>query len=110
MPIVRAVRVRSCPFWADELFVTSVTASGARRTDRSPSPRAFQAQDGEPPVDRFYQAAPGPWRPGQQRPGERVYHLGYTPPLSSIPDGNNIKAVYHGEAKRNYRIGVEIRF
>lgn len=38
-------------------------------------------------------------------PGERVYHPGYYAAFYAAfvldPDGNNIEAVYHGEAKRS---------
>lgn len=33
-------------------------------------------------------------------PGERPYHPGYFAAFLLDPDGNNIEAVYHGEAKR----------
>ena len=34
-------------------------------------------------------------------PGERPYHPGYYAAFVIDPDGNNIEAVYHGEAKRS---------
>jgi len=34
-------------------------------------------------------------------PGERPYHPGYYAAFVLDPDGNNIEAVYHGEAKRS---------
>lgn len=42
-------------------------------------------------------------------PGERVYHPGYYAAFVLDPDGNNIEAVYHGEATRSAE-SVEIRF
>ena len=35
------------------------------------------------------------------RPGERAYHPGYYGAFVLDPDGNNIEAVYHGEAKQS---------
>jgi predicted lactoylglutathione lyase len=40
-------------------------------------------------------------------PGERGYHPGYYAAFVLDPDGNNIEAVYHGEATRSAR-SVEI--
>ena len=34
-------------------------------------------------------------------PGERPYHPGYYAAFVLDPDGNNIEAVFHGEATRN---------
>jgi hypothetical protein len=34
-------------------------------------------------------------------PGERKYHPGYYAAFVLDPDGNNIEAVFHGEAKRS---------
>jgi len=34
-------------------------------------------------------------------PGERSYHPGYYAAFVLDPDGNNIEAVYHGEATRS---------
>jgi hypothetical protein len=34
-------------------------------------------------------------------PGERQYHPGYYAAFVLDPDGNNIEAVYHGEARRS---------
>ncbi|HHQ4552406.1 TPA: VOC family protein, partial [Aeromonas veronii] len=42
-------------------------------------------------------------------PGERNYHPGYYAAFVLDPDGNNIEAVYHGEAKRSAD-SVEIQF
>ena len=42
-------------------------------------------------------------------PGERNYHPGYYAAFVLDPDGNNIEAVYHGEAKRSAS-SVVIRF
>ena len=42
-------------------------------------------------------------------PGERPYHPGYYAAFVLDPDGNNIEAVYHGEARRSAP-SVEIAF
>lgn len=34
-------------------------------------------------------------------PGERSYHPGYYGAFLIDPDGNNIEAVYHGEAEQS---------
>jgi catechol 2,3-dioxygenase-like lactoylglutathione lyase family enzyme len=69
---------------------------------------AFQAQD-RAMVDRFYQAALAHGGQDNGAPGERNYHPGYYAAFVLDPDGNNIEAVYHGEAKRSAE-SVEIRF
>ncbi|MFM5768775.1 VOC family protein [Aeromonas caviae] len=61
---------------------------------------AFQAQD-RATVDRFYQAALAHGGQDNGAPGERAYHPGYYAAFVLDPDGNNIEAVYHGEAKRS---------
>ena len=43
------------------------------------------------------------------RPGERAYHPGYYGAFVLDPDGNNIEAVYHGEAKQSAPY-VRVRF
>ena len=60
-------------------------------------------------VDRFYQAALTNGGKDNGVPGERNYHPGYYAAFVLDPDGNNIEAVYHGEAKRSVE-SVEIRF
>ena len=42
-------------------------------------------------------------------PGARPYHPGYYAAFVLDPDGNNIEAVYHGEARRSAP-SVEIAF
>jgi hypothetical protein len=42
-------------------------------------------------------------------PGQRPYHPRYYAAFLLDPDGNNIEAVYHGEAKRSAR-AVKITF
>ncbi|MNP81717.1 Glyoxalase-like domain protein [compost metagenome] len=69
---------------------------------------AFQAQD-RATVERFYQAALAYGGQDNGAPGERVYQPGYYAAFVLDPDGNNIEAAYHGEAKRSAG-SVEIRF
>ncbi len=52
-------------------------------------------------VDRFYVAALGAGGRDNGKPGERHYHPGYYAAFVLDPDGNNIEAVYHGEAERS---------
>ena len=85
-------------FWADELFVTAVDSSAALGVLTGRHHLAFQAQD-RAMVDRFYQAALANGGKDNGAPGERNYHPGYYAAFVLDPDGNNIEAVYHGEAK-----------
>ena len=58
-------------------------------------------------VDAFYKAALANGGRDNGAPGERAYHPGYYGAFVLDPDGNNIEAVYHGEAKRSaYSIRV----
>ncbi|WP_429068007.1 VOC family protein [Aeromonas bestiarum] len=95
-------------FWADELFVTSADSPAALGALTGRHHLAFQAQD-KAMVDRFYQAALAHGGQDNGAPGERNYHPGYYAAFVLDPDGNNIEAVYHGEAKRSAG-SVEIRF
>ncbi|MFM1682423.1 VOC family protein [Aeromonas salmonicida] len=95
-------------FWADELFVTAVDSPAALGVLTGRHHLAFQAQD-RAMVDRFYQAALAHGGQDNGAPGERNYHPGYYAAFVLDPDGNNIEAVYHGEAKRSAE-SVEIRF
>jgi len=59
---------------------------------------AFQAKDHET-VQRFYEAGLAAGGKDNGGPGERPnYHPGYYAAFLFDPDGNNIEAVYHGEA------------
>ncbi|MGL5842533.1 MAG: VOC family protein [Aeromonas hydrophila] len=95
-------------FWADELFVTAIDSPAALGALTGRHHLAFQAQ-GRAMVDRFYQAALANGGQDNGAPGERNYHPGYYAAFVLDPDGNNIEAVYHGEAKRSAE-SVEIRF
>ena len=95
-------------FWADELFVTAIDSPAALGALTGRHHLAFQAQD-RAMVDRFYQAALAHGGQDNGAPGERNYHPGYYAAFVFDPDGNNIEAVYHGEATRSAG-AVEIRF
>ena len=81
-------------FAADELFVSD---------DGEPTARlhlAFQAGDRET-VHRFHDAALAASGRDNGGPGERPYHPGYYSAYALDPDGNNIEAVHHSEARRS---------
>ena len=87
-------------FWADELFVSTTTSEAARGQLTGCHHIAFQAQD-RAMVDAFYKAAMAHGGRDNGGPGERHYHPGYYGAFVLDPDGNNIEAVYHGEARRS---------
>lgn len=87
-------------FWADELFVTAVDSPAAMGVLTGRHHLAFQAQD-RTMVDSFYKAALAHGGQDNGAPGERAYHPGYYAAFVLDPDGNNVEAVYHGEATRS---------
>ena len=87
-------------FVADELVVSSAGSVTARGELTGRHHLAFQAKDRET-VDAFYSAALAQGGRGNGPPGVRAYHPGYYAAFVLDPDGNNIEAVYQGEAKRN---------
>lgn len=87
-------------FWADELVVSSVDSPEALGVLTGRHHLAFQARD-RATVDAFYHAALEHGGRDNGAPGERPYHPGYYAAFVLDPDGNNIEAVYHGEAKRS---------
>lgn len=87
-------------FWADELFVSTADSEAAAGQLTGRHHLAFQAQD-RAMVDAFHQAALAAGGKDNGGPGERPYHPGYYAAFVIDPDGNNIEAVYHGEAKRS---------
>ncbi|AKE58061.1 VOC family protein [Citrobacter farmeri] len=95
-------------FWADELVVSSVKSAGALGVPTGRHHLAFQANDRDR-VDAFYRAAMAHGGRDNGAPGERHYHSGYYAAFVLDPDGNNIEAVYHGEAQRSTP-SVEISF
>lgn len=95
-------------FWADELFVTGVESPAAMGVLTGRHHFAFQAKD-RATVDNFYKAALAHGGADNGAPGERGYHPGYYAAFVVDPDGNNIEAVYHGEAERS-AASVVVRF
>lgn len=87
-------------FWADELFVSTADSEAAQGQLTGRHHLAFQAKD-RAMVDAFYKAALGSGGKDNGAPGERPYHPGYYAAFVLDPDGNNIEAVYHGEAQRS---------
>jgi len=95
-------------FWADELVVSAADSPAALGVLTGRHHLAFQAKD-PATVDAFYAAALTHGGRDNGAPGERLYHPGYYAAFVLDPDGNNIEAVYHGEAKRSAP-SVEIAF
>ena len=87
-------------FWVDELFVSTVDSEAAQGKLTGRHHLAFQAQD-KARVDAFYKAALANGGTDNGPPGERPYHPGYYAAFVLDPDGNNIEAVFHGEAQRS---------
>jgi catechol 2,3-dioxygenase-like lactoylglutathione lyase family enzyme len=87
-------------FWADELFVSTQDSQSAQGVLTGRHHLAFQAQN-RAMVDAFYKAALASGGKENGPPGEREYHPGYYAAFVLDPDGNNIEAVFHGDAKRS---------
>src|SRR5688572_4105900 len=87
-------------FWADELFVSTADSEAAQGILTGRHHLAFQARD-RAMVDRFYSTALAHGGKDNGAPGERPYHPGYYAAFILDPDGNNIEAVYHGQASRS---------
>jgi catechol 2,3-dioxygenase-like lactoylglutathione lyase family enzyme len=88
-------------FWYDELFVSTPDSPEALGKLTGRHHLAFQAKD-RATVDAFYQAGLAAGGRDNGAPGERTkYHPGYYAAFLLDPDGNNIEAVFHGEAKRS---------
>ena len=87
-------------FWADELFISSIDSEAAAGKLTGRHHLAFQAAD-KAMVEAFHAAGLEAGGKDNGRPGERPYHPGYFAAFLIDPDGNNIEAVYHGEAKRS---------
>lgn len=87
-------------FWVDELFVSSTDSKDAQGKLTGRHHIAFQAKD-RATVDAFYKAGLKAGGTDNGAPGERPYHPGYYAAFLLDPDGNNIEAVYHGDAKRS---------
>ena len=87
-------------FWADELVVSSAGSPAALGALTGRHHLAFQAKD-RATVDAVYHAALAHGGRDNGAPGERPYHPGYYAAFVLDPDGNNIEAVFHGEAQRS---------
>ncbi len=87
-------------FWADELFVSTANSAAAQGRLTGRHHLAFQARD-RAMVDAFYQAALAHGGQDNGAPGVRPYHPNYYAAFVIDPDGNNIEAVFHGEARRS---------
>ena len=81
-------------FHVDELFVDKADGPVSRVH------LAFQAPDRQT-VAAFHRAALGAGGRDNGPPGERSYHPGYYAAFVLDPDGNNIEAVFHGQARRS---------
>ena len=87
-------------FWADELVISTAESPAACGALTGRHHLAFQARD-TAMVDAFYLAALAHGGKDNGAPGKREYHPDYYAAFVLDPDGNNIEAVYHGEAKRS---------
>ncbi|MBL0968801.1 MAG: VOC family protein [Brevundimonas sp.] len=95
-------------FWVDELFVSSADSVAAAGKLTGRYHLAFQAAD-RAMVEAFHKAGLAAGGKDNGAPGERPYHPGYYAAFLIDPDGNNIEAVFHGEARRSAP-SVEINF
>ena len=87
-------------FWVDELFVSTADSQAALGKLTGRHHLAFQAKD-RAMVDAFYAAGLEGGGVDNGKPGERPYHPGYYAAFLLDSDGNNIEAVFHGEANRS---------
>ena len=87
-------------FWADELFVSSLESPASAGSLTGRHHFALQAKD-RATVERFHAAGLAAGGKDNGKPGERAYHPGYYAAFLLDPDGNNIEAVFHGEANRS---------
>jgi catechol 2,3-dioxygenase-like lactoylglutathione lyase family enzyme len=95
-------------FWADELFISTADSEAAQGKLTGRHHLAFQAKN-RAMVDAFHDAGLTHGGRDNGAPGERAYHPGYYAAFLIDPDGNNIEAVHHGEAKQNVPF-VEVSF
>ncbi|MDI9239577.1 VOC family protein [Lysobacter sp. LF1] len=87
-------------FWYDELFVSTADGPEAQGQLTGRHHLAFQAKD-RATVDAFHKAVLAAGGVDNGAPGERMYHPGYYAAFVLDPDGNNIEAVFHGDAERS---------
>lgn len=87
-------------FWVDELFVSTADSPAALGKLTGRHHLAFQAAD-RAVVEAFHAAGLAAGGADNGAPGERPYHPGYYAAFLLDPEGNNIEAVFHGEAQRS---------
>jgi catechol 2,3-dioxygenase-like lactoylglutathione lyase family enzyme len=87
-------------FWADELFVSTADSEAAMGKLTGRQHLAFQAKD-RATVDAFHRVGLDAGGTDNGAPGERPYHPGYYAAFLLDPDGNNIEAVHHGDARKS---------
>ena len=87
-------------FWCDELFVSTADSKAASGSLTGRSHFAFQAASRDV-VDRVHNEGLNAGGRNNGAPGERPYHPGYYAGFLLDPDGNNVEAVFHGEAQRS---------
>ena len=95
-------------FWVDELFVSTADSEAAAGKLTGRHHLAFQARD-RAMVEAWHKAGLQAGGVDNGAPGERPYHPGYYAAFLLDPDGNNVEAVYHGEARKSAD-SVEITF
>ncbi len=95
-------------FWVDELFVSTADSEAATGELTGRHHLAFQARD-RAMVDAWHAAGLKAGGRDNGPPGERKYHPGYYAAFLLDPDGNNVEAVYHGEARKSAD-SVEVTF
>ena len=95
-------------FWVDELFVSTADSEAAAGKLTGRHHLAFQARD-RAMVEAWHKAGLKAGGEDNGAPGERPYHPGYYAAFLLDPDGNNVEAVYHGEARKSAD-SVEITF
>jgi catechol 2,3-dioxygenase-like lactoylglutathione lyase family enzyme len=87
-------------FWADEFVVSTANSPAALGQLTGRIHLAFQAKD-RATVEAFYKAGLANGGKDFGAPGIRPYHPGYYAAFLLDPDGNNIEAVFHGDANRS---------
>ena len=87
-------------FWVDELFVSTADSEAAAGKLTGRHHLAFQARD-RAMVEAWHKAGLKAGGEDNGAPGERPYHPGYYAAFLLDPDGNNVEAVYHGEATKS---------
>ena len=87
-------------FWVDELFVSTADSEAAAGRLTGRHHLAFQARD-RAMVEAWHKAGLKAGGEDNGGPGERPYHPGYYAAFLLDPDGNNVEAVYHGEATKS---------